>query len=90
MGYICDIPKKFCNVRDENGECRLTSKCEPIVDQCNGCKKIENGFCKLYMFPRAKWTLSKECPAATHLEIESKTQGKRRVGQQKQSKRRRR
>jgi len=83
---ICKIPKEFCNVRMENGECRLERTCSPIVDQCTSenCDRIENGYCKVYVNPSAKWSHGKKCPMAP-IEIENKKKdSKVRVGQQKQ------
>lgn len=90
---LCKIPKKFCNVRTEDGCCSLGAayKCQPVVEKCkenDGCKKIENGYCSVYIFPKRKWAAG-DCPMATHLEVEElskKEQMKRRVGQQKRRK----
>lgn len=88
MGYICDIPKKFCSAREEDGTCKIKQKCEPIVEECQGCEKVENGYCKSYIKPEIKWIISKVCPAATHIETEAATKRKKRIGQQKQIKNR--
>jgi len=82
MGYICDIPKKFCNLREEDGSCRLKRPCLPIVEQCEGCAKAENGYCQAYIAPAVKWAHERNCPAATHIKIERKKK-KGRIGQQK-------
>ena len=87
MSYICDIPKKFCNLREKDGTCRLERPCLPIVDQCKGCDKEENGYCKAYIAPAIRWAHGRECPMATHIEREDKKKKIRekiRVGQQKQ------
>lgn len=85
MSYICDIPKVFCNLRDEDGSCRLKRSCLPVVEQCKGCNKVENGYCQAYVAPAVKWAHKKTCPAATHIALEDKKK-KARVGQQKQKK----
>lgn len=87
----CDVPKMFCNVRDENGNCTLGIKCQPVVEQClqkGGCNRVDNGYCKAYINPESKWRQSKVCPLATHFvtRLDDRTSGKQRVGQQKQSK----
>ncbi len=88
----CNIPKEFCNVRNEDGTCAINQRCEPVIDRCKegqGCAKIENGYCRAYIRPESKWRLSKVCPAATHIKSEAeKLREKRRIGQQKQRKRR--
>lgn len=89
MGIKCEIPKEFCNVRSADGFCTINQQCEPIIDKCEGCAKIENGYCKLYIRPSVKWRISEFCPAATHIYKNAEYKaGKRRVGQQKQKKRR--
>lgn len=85
MSYICDVPKTFCNLREEDGSCRLKRPCLPIVEQCGSCDKIENGYCKAYVAPIVKWARGRICPIATHLEKED-AKKKVRVGQQKQKK----
>jgi len=84
MSYICDIPKKFCNLRAKDGLCELKRPCLPIVEQCEGCEKIENGYCKAYIAPAVKWAHGRDCPAATHIETEEEKKKKLRIGQQKQ------
>lgn len=87
----CDVPKMFCNVRDENGNCTLNTKCRPVVDQClenGGCNRIDNGYCKAYINPAAKWRQSKICPLSTNftVRLDDYPRSKKRVGQQKQKK----
>jgi len=82
MIYICDIPRTFCNLREEDGSCQLKRPCLPIVEQCEGCDKVENGYCKSYIAPAMKWVGGVNCPMAVHLEKEEKKK-KIRVGQQK-------
>jgi len=82
----CEIPKK-CLMRNEDGTCKLGIICLPIVEQCKGCDRIENGYCKVYTSPKVKWASNRICPMASHVEIEIKKQeGKKRAGQQKQKK----
>jgi len=90
----CEIPKTICNLRDKDGYCSLGYVCQPVIDKClegeegRSCERIENGYCKVYIFPEAKWRVG-NCPMATHLkrELSNKEQMKIRVGQQKQKKR---
>lgn len=86
----CTIPKNICNVRDKNGYCKLGvgNVCQPIVDQCEGCKRIDNGYCSAYINPEAKWSYGKKCPLASHLImlVGDPQKSKTRVGQQKQTK----
>ena len=92
----CKIPKEFCSLRDKDGYCSLGYECHPVIDKCmqgedgQSCKRIENGYCKVYIFPEAKWRVG-NCPMATHLEkseLSKKDQIKVRVGQQKQKRNR--
>jgi len=98
----CRIPKKFCNARTTGGGCILNTECKPVVDKCRStwidpedhdkgktpdCSRIEEGYCKAYINPEYKWTLTKECPLADHIVRESKKFERRRVGQQKQRRR---
>ena len=84
MSYICDIPKKFCTLRGEDRSCMLKRPCLPIVEQCEGCGKVENGYCKSYTAPAVKWAHGRTCPLAAHIETEEGRKNKLRVGQQKQ------
>jgi len=83
----CDVPRESCLSRDENGNCTFWDEytCRTVIDKCEGCKNIENGYCRSYVNPGLKWRMS-NCPRATHLQVEKQTM-KRRVGQQKQSRR---
>lgn len=95
MGYIiCEIPKKNCNLRQENNTCRLNITCLPVIDRCDGtdsseetggrvCTKIDNGYCTAYYNPSSKWVADRHCPMATHYETESERKEKIRHGQQK-------
>lgn len=84
----CVIPKERCNLRDEEGRCRMGILCQEIVEECNGCNRIDNGYCSAYINPSVKWKAGRQCPLASHLTTIIKDEGKRRVGQQKQKKRR--
>lgn len=67
----------------------------PLHEKCTSypnkpCSKAEDGYCMAYAFPDIKWRLG-DCPLAdVHLRtsFEPKTTEKKRVGQQKQKKRR--
>ena len=84
----CDVPKENCLSRDENGNCKFWDEytCRPVIDKCEGCENIEKGYCRSYVNPELKWRMS-NCPRATHLQVEKKDMRRRRVGQQKQSRR---
>ncbi|NLY40765.1 MAG: hypothetical protein GX055_03970 [Desulfovibrionales bacterium] len=51
----------------------------PIVEQCEGCGRIEafadSKFCGTYPQPAAKWRLG-NCNFATHVKTETKAKGK--------------
>ena len=64
--------------------------CHAIVEQCNGCDRVtvlaDGSFCAVFPDPSIKWRRG-VCNMATHIKTESKSQeGKVRVGQQKQKK----
>lgn len=86
----CTIPKSLCNARDKDGYCKLGvgNVCQPIIEQCEGCKRIDNGYCSVYINPKVKWSHDKKCPLASHLIIlvEESQKGKSRIGQQKHKK----
>ena len=64
-------------------------KCEPIVEQCNGCANVYtlNGstYCKSFPLPSTKWSVG-SCNLATHLEKSTDSEV-RRVNPLKASKR---
>lgn len=83
----CTIPKDICSNRDENGICRLGIVCKEVVEECEGCNRSINGYCKSYFNPKAKWRIG-VCPLASHVKLENKQSTEKvRVGQQKQKKR---
>ncbi len=87
MDYIkCTIPKEKCDLRKKNGSCKLRVVCQPIIEKCEGCEKIDNGYCVTYMRPEVKWSNNRICPVATHIETEAQKKKKIRVGQQKHKK----
>ena len=83
---------------------KLKDEREPIVEKCLGCENIkeeatkeykvgrpyDGSYCSSYAHPGAKWRVG-VCPRATHIEkeIEKEKISKKRVGQQKQKKKRR-
>jgi hypothetical protein len=84
----CQIPKERCNARDKNGYCSLGNGqiCQPVIDKCEGCERVDNGYCSVYIYPAVKWRANNRCPMATHVELEEsnkKSQIKKRAGQQK-------
>ncbi len=86
----CTIPKDICNLRDNDGYCTLGIGylCQPIVEQCEECKRIDNGYCSAYINPKVKWSHGKKCPLASHLAtIIVEDRSKKRIGQQKHGKR---
>ncbi|MEJ5358122.1 MAG: PxxKW family cysteine-rich protein [Desulfobacterales bacterium] len=61
---------------------------QPIIEKCTGCENIDEGFCRIWAVPAAKWRTG-VCPSATHVKVEVKSpEQKVRVGQQKQKKNR--
>jgi hypothetical protein len=68
---ICEIPKQ-CNYR-KNNECGFLRLCQPIVEACVGCAKVENDYCKNFIDPAVKWSIGGIiCPMATHIKAEEK------------------
>jgi hypothetical protein len=62
---------------------------EIIHEKCKGCGKVmEDSTCSVYPKPRIWWNRG-TCPIADHIKIETKSNGKVRVGQQKQKRRKR-
>lgn len=82
----CTIPKEICWQRDDNGYCKVGILCQKIVEKCNGCDRIDNGYCRAYINPSVKWRSGRQCPLASHMSTLIKEEGKHRVGQQKQKK----
>ena len=80
----CSIPKDICSIRDKGGNCTLGIACQKIVEECEGCDRIDHGYCRSYINPKAKWMTVRKCPLASHLKTQIKSNGKLRVGQQKQ------
>jgi len=72
----------------------LENKFEPLDAQCKGCacSDREKDICKIYLKPMAWFRAGGYCPMATHLSRGKETplvaQQRRRVGQQKQRKKR--
>ena len=80
----------------------LRANTQPLSDKCHRdiienekvvetkiCAYADGKKCKVYAFPNAKWRLG-NCVMATHVitEAEKKQTAKKRVGQQKQKKKR--
>jgi len=52
--YPCPLGKAVSDCGNmRNGVCRF--RCQPILPQCDGCDKIENGYCRKYVVPSARW-----------------------------------
>jgi hypothetical protein len=83
----CNIPKD-CLSKSEEGLCKAGIVCDPIVEKCNGCNKIEDSYCKSYPRPSAMWRTSQVCPLASHVMYQDPKfiAEKLRIGQQKQKK----
>jgi len=91
----CEVPKKYCNARSNEGECKLNTLCTTVVGKCRGeqieekkdpdCSRIEGEYCRAYNNPNIKWRGDRPCPLADHLLIETKKK-RLRAGQQKQIK----
>ena len=57
-----------------------------VIEKCEGCNHIiDYDYCESYLHPNMKWRLG-NCPAATHI-VKEFEQTKKRIGQQKQKKR---
>ena len=50
-------------------------KKEQAVEQCEGCKRVQDGFCTTFSNPALKWRTDK-CSMASHLKIEKETAAK--------------
>ena len=68
---------------------------KPIIEKCEGCRRIETAtikseekeVCKLYLYPESKWR-DGVCAGVHNKEIitDKDSKGKKRIGQQKQQK----
>jgi len=69
---------------------QVVDQCRTPVDENRGeCTRISDNLCEAYMNPEGKWKMG-HCPLATHITLEiEEHKGKKRVGQQKQKRRRR-
>ena len=66
--YPCPLGKAVSDCGNmRNGVCRF--RCQPILPQCDGCDKIENGYCRKYLVPFARWR-NGSCPDHTLLREE--------------------
>ena len=66
--YPCPLGKAVNDCGNmRNGVCRF--RCQPILPQCDGCDKIENGYCRKYLVPFARWR-NGSCPDHTLLREE--------------------
>ncbi len=48
---------------------------EPIIDKCVGCENTEMEFCRVYAYPKAKWSAG-NCPLNTHIKKAAEEQKK--------------
>lgn len=85
------VDKQFENWREKMLSERTPVVSECIRDETNPCKRIEEGtqLCLAYINPSVRWKLG-TCPLATHVVTRiNAEQGKTRVGQQKQKRKKR-
>jgi len=85
MTNTCELLKR-CIHRADDSVCRINIACKPVVENCDGCIRIEDGYCRSFAFPAIKWRSMGGCPMASHIVAEAYTIGKIRAGQQKQKK----
>lgn len=52
--------------------CKALIECERIDIRCEGCARVDNGFCKTFAVPQSKWCVGGVCPMATHIQSEVK------------------
>jgi len=90
---VCETVKKGfeCFFMTKNG-CQFNSgACYPIVEQCEGCQKIQElptgKYCSVFPDPSAKWRLC-QCNMATHLKGNGNKGENKRINPLKASKRR--
>ena len=57
----------------------------PISEKCIGCSHINGDVCSVYSNPENMWRV-RTCLMATHVKQELKKDDKKRIGQQKQKK----
>ncbi|MGB9629848.1 MAG: PxxKW family cysteine-rich protein [Thermodesulfobacteriota bacterium] len=90
---ICETmkPGSECVFMKKNGCSYNGGNCYTIVENCNGCERIEEypqgKFCKIFAEPRVKW-LSNICNMATHVKREIKTEAQKSIDPLKLSKKR--
>ncbi len=46
---------------------QVVATSKPVVAECGGCGEQENGFCKRYPDPGARWAFFGHCPMHTGL-----------------------
>jgi len=72
----CLVPKNCLMRLKLDNVCSLHTVCQPIVDQCVGCNKVEKGYCRLYAAPAVRWRTTKICPSSSHVKAEAKVEKK--------------
>lgn len=76
---VCETLKKGveCIFMKKTGCSYNGGRCYPIVEQCEGCAKIQafetGNFCSAFPYPAQKWQ-SGICPMATHVKRERKVE----------------
>lgn len=70
----CPIIDTYCSLYRVDGSCAYPGgKCLEIVIECEGCRYIVSGHCRIYPNPSAKWQTKRGCPRMYRLsELERK------------------
>ncbi len=91
---LCQTVKKGmeCFFMTQRG-CQFNGgSCNPIVEQCEGCQRIQElptgKYCLVSPDPAAKWRLG-QCNMATHLKENGNKNGNKKINPLKASKRKR-
>ena len=67
-------------------KCVYKDGCQPVIDKCEGCAKVIDGYCGTYPEPSLKWK-NGDCNFATNIVREIKS--KKKINPIKASRRRR-
>jgi len=80
-----------CIFMTERGCTYNGGRCYPIVEECQGCERVQEFpdglYCQVYSEPRLKW-LKGRCPMATHLKEEKARKEGKKLNPLKAAKRR--
>ena len=58
-----------------NDNCIYKEGCQPVIDKCEGCARVDNGYCDAYPEPELKWK-NGDCNLATNIVREVKAKKK--------------